>query len=148
MCPCSIPMLTAIQLLGLRALVYLTNLNIDSRDNSLANAFGVSTPTAVGDLYHSTTLFLPLVLTFLALKLRIERCLLPVPPEKAYWSAHTGSAAFIPLGCHQHRRTFVSLVSSFTITRRHSSEARRGGLGSNETVHSRFVGSKVTLLRS
>ena len=46
--------------------------------------------------------------------------------------------------CYQHRRTFVSLASSFTITRRHSSEVRRGGSGLIETVYPQFFGSKIT----
>ena len=50
--------------------------------------------------------------------------------------------------CRQHCKAFVSFVSSLTTIRRHFSEERRDGLGSNEAVHSRLVGSKIALLSS
>ncbi len=67
--------------------------------------------------------------------------------EEASWSAHTRSITFVLWGVSAPTNVRL-FVSSFTMTRKHSPEARRGRLGSQDTLHSRFVRSKVTLLRS
>src|SRR5215831_10257819 len=67
--------------------------------------------------------------------------------EDASWSAHTRSSTFVLWGVSAPTNVRL-FVSSFTMTRKHSPEARRRRLGSQDRLHSRFVRSKVTLLRS
>jgi|GEM_PF-4292111 len=66
--------------------------------------------------------------------------------EEASWRAHTRSSTFVLWGVSTPTNVRL-FVSSFTMTRKHSPVARRGRLGSQDTLHSRFVRSKVTLLR-